>query len=181
MVISSNCILESPRECLKITSACTRMFLAILMCKHGCINTERKWKRSRSVVSDSLRPWDFPGKNTGVGYHFLLQGIFPTQGSNPGLLHCRQTLYRLSHMGSPIDWEALIQSVSQSVQLLSHVRLFATPWIAACQASLSITISRGSLKLMSIKSVMPSSYLILCRPLFLLPPISPSIRVKLQL
>ena len=42
----------------------------------------------------------FPGKNTGVGYHFLLQGIFPTQGSNPGLLHCRQTLYRLSHQGS---------------------------------------------------------------------------------
>ena len=39
------------------------------------------------------RPWDSPGKNTGVGCHFLLQGIFPTQGSNPGLLHCRQTLY----------------------------------------------------------------------------------------
>ena len=46
-------------------------------------------------------PWDFPGKNTGVGCHFLLQGIFPTQGSNLGLLHCRQTLYHLSHQGSP--------------------------------------------------------------------------------
>ena len=44
-----------------------------------------------------LRPRDFPGKSTGVGCHFLLQGIFPTQGSNPGLSHCRQTLYRLSH------------------------------------------------------------------------------------
>ena len=44
-----------------------------------------------------LHPWDSPGKNTGVGYHFLLQGIFPTQGSNPGLLHYRQTLYPLSH------------------------------------------------------------------------------------
>ena len=64
-----------------------------------------------------------------------------------------------------------------SFQLLSHVRLFATPWIAARQASLSITISRSSLKLTSIKSVMPSSHLILCRPLFLLPPIPPSIRV----
>ena len=64
-----------------------------------------------------------------------------------------------------------------SVQLLSRVRLFATPWIAACQASLSITNSWSSLKLMSIESVMPSSHLILCRPLLLLPPIPPSIRV----
>ena len=59
--------------------------------------------------------------------------------------------------------------VSQSVQSFSRVRLFATPWIAACQASLSITNSRSSLKLTSIESVMPSSHLILCHPLFLLP------------
>ena len=64
-----------------------------------------------------------------------------------------------------------------SVQSLSHVRLFVTPWIAARQASLSITNSRSSLRLMSIESVMPSSYLLLCRPLLLLPPIPPSIRV----
>ena len=64
-----------------------------------------------------------------------------------------------------------------SVQSLSHVRLFATPWIAAHQASLSITNSQSSLKLMSMESVMPSSHLILCRPLFLLPPIPLSIRV----
>ena len=67
---------------------------------------------SRSVVPDSLRPhglqptrllcpWDFPGKVTGVGCHFLLQGIFPTQGSNPGFLHCRQILYSLSYKGRP--------------------------------------------------------------------------------
>ena len=67
---------------------------------------------SRSVTSDSLqphgpqptrllRPWNSPGKNTGVGYHFLLQGIFPTQESKPGVPHCRQALYRLSHQGSP--------------------------------------------------------------------------------
>ena len=73
-----------------------------------------KWKRQwgRSVVSDSLRPhglqptrllcpWDFPGKTTGADCHFLLQGVFPTQGSNPGLPHRRQMLYRLSHQGSP--------------------------------------------------------------------------------
>ena len=72
--------------------------------------SEVKW--SRSVVSDSLQshgllptrflyPRDFPGKNIGVGCHFLLQRIFPTQGSNPGLRHCRQMLYRLSHQRSP--------------------------------------------------------------------------------
>ena len=63
-----------------------------------------------------------------------------------------------------------------SLQSCSRVRLFATPWTAACQASLSITNSQSSLKLMSIKSMMPSSLLILCHPL-LLPPIPPSIRV----
>ena len=63
-----------------------------------------------------------------------------------------------------------------SVQSLSHVRLFVTPWIAACQASLSITNSRSSLKLTSIESMMPSNHIILCRPLLLLPPIPPSIR-----
>ena len=66
-----------------------------------------------------------------------------------------------------------------SVQSLSHVRLFATPWTAARQASLSITNSQSLLKLMSIKSVMPSSHLILCCPL-LLPSIFPSIRVFFQ-
>ena len=64
-----------------------------------------------------------------------------------------------------------------SIQSLSRVRLFVTPWIAARQASLSITNSWSSLKLMSIESVMPSSHLILCCPLLLLPPIPPSIRV----
>ena len=72
-----------------------------------------------SVISDSLWPhglystrllcpWNSPGRNTGVGCHVLLEGIFPTQGSNPGLLHSRQILYRLSHQGSPrvLDWIA---------------------------------------------------------------------------
>ena len=65
----------------------------------------------------------------------------------------------------------------RSDQSLSRVQLFATPWIAAHQASLSITNSQSSTRLMSIESVMPSSHVILCRPLLLLPPIPPSIRV----
>ena len=73
-------------------------------------------------------------------------------------------------------WSSFLLQFS-SVQSLSLVWLFATPWIAARQASLSITNSRSLLKLMSIESVMPSSHLILCRPLLLLPPILPSIRV----
>ena len=64
-----------------------------------------------------------------------------------------------------------------SVQLLSHVRLFVTPWTTAYQDSLSITSSQSLPKLMSIESVMPSNHLILCRPLLLLPSIFPSIRV----
>ena len=64
-----------------------------------------------------------------------------------------------------------------SVQLLSHVQLFATPWITARQASLSITNSWSLFKLISIELVMPSNHLILCRPLLLLPSIPPSIRV----
>ena len=64
-----------------------------------------------------------------------------------------------------------------SVHFLSCVRLFATPWITARQASLSITNSRSSLRLTSMESVMPSSHLILCHPLLLRPPIPPSIRV----
>ena len=79
-----------------------------------------------------------------------------------------------------IIWHLCIpQSTIQfsSVLSLSHVRLFATLWIAACQAYLSITNSQSLLKLMFIESVMPSSHLILCHPLLLLPPIPPSIRV----
>ena len=67
--------------------------------------------------------------------------------------------------------------ILSSVQSLSRVQHFATPWTAARQASLSITNSRSSLKLMSVESVMPSSHLILCRPLLLPPSIFPRIRV----
>ena len=81
---------------------------------------------------------------------------------------------QLIHTHIQASLEVLLFS---SVQSLSHVRLFETPWIAARQASLSITNSWSSLKFTSIESMMPSSHLILCRPLLLLPPIPPSIRV----
>ena len=80
---------------------------------------------SRSVMSNSLQPHglqparllcprDSPGKNTRVGCHAFLQGIFPTQGSNPGLLHCRWILYRLSHQGSPIYQHTHTQTCAQT-------------------------------------------------------------------
>ena len=133
-------------------------------------------RESHSVVSDSSRPhglysrWNSPGQNTGVGSLSCLQGIFTTQTSNPGLLHCRRILYQLSYEGKAT-------LCNSSVQLLSHVCLFATPWTAACQASLSITNSRDLLKLMSIKPVMPSNHFILCPLILLLPSIFPSIRI----
>ena len=77
-----------------------------------------------------------------------------------------------SSMG--VAWKLIQVS---SVQLLSHVQLFATPWMVACQASLSITNSLSLLKLISIELVMPSNHLVLCHPLLLLPSIFPSIRV----
>ena len=89
--------------------------------------------------------------------------IFPTQGSN-------------SHLQNG-QADSLPLRNHSSVQSLSRVQLFVTPWITAHQASLSITNSQSSLRLTSIQSVMPSSHLILCHPLLLLPPILPSIRV----
>ena len=70
-----------------------------------------------------------------------------------------------------------VHTHTESLQSLSHVYLFATPWAAACQASLSITNSGSLLKLMSIELVMPSNHLILCRPIFLHPSVFPSIRI----
>ena len=65
-----------------------------------------------------LCPWDFPGKGTRAGCHFLLQEIFPTQGLNPGLLHCRQTLYHLSHQGSP-DFQRISRGVLKYCSILN--------------------------------------------------------------
>ena len=93
-----------------------------------------------SVQGDSL------DKNTGVGCHALLQGIFSIQGSNPGLLYRRRDFYPLSHQS------LLLHAIKthSSVQSLSRVQLFVTPWTAARQAPLSITNYRSLLKLISI-------------------------------
>ena len=88
----------------------------------GSCNLTSEWcslhdgteRESHSVVSDSLpsselnSPWNSPGRNTGVGSLSLLQGIFPTQGSNPGLPHCRWILYQLNYRGNPriLEWVA---------------------------------------------------------------------------
>ena len=148
---------------------------------------------------------EFSRKEYWRGSHSLPQGIFLTQGFNlslllfnsiwlhlnlitkakmlvqirshsevPGRHELRDMLFNLVQMKTRLD---ITSDQIRSDQSLSRVRLFATPWIAARQASLSITNSRSSLRLVSIESVMPSSHLIHCRPLLLLPWIPPSIRV----
>ena len=102
---------------------------------------------------------------------------------HPGLISFRMDWFSLQSKGlsrvfsnTTVQKHQFFQWIS-SVQSLSHVQLFATPWSAARQASLSITNSRSLLKLMSIKSVMPSNHPILCHPLLLLPSVFPSIKV----
>ena len=85
-----------------------------------------------------LCPWHTPGKNTGMGCHFLLQGIFPTQETNPGLLHCWQ---RLLPSGRP--WAIReVQKRELPCESESHVRLFVTPWTIIYQAPWSLGFSR---------------------------------------
>ena len=112
--------------------------------------------------------WFFQKKSTNWKHHL-----------NKGL-NLQKDLFKLkkeNNITLPVLAYRDLSNQFSSVQLLNRVRLFATPWIAARQASLSITNSRSSPKPMSIKSVMPSSHLILCLPLLFLPPIPPSIRV----
>ena len=98
------CLLPHPRNYQSPVTLV--ILLASLKLAHEC--------ESRSVVSDSLwphglySPWNSPDQNTGVGSLSLRQGIFLTQGSNPGLPHCRRNLYQLSHKGSPriLEWVA---------------------------------------------------------------------------
>ena len=70
-------------------------------CRGSCSAASHSLRPHGLQPATPLFPWDSPGKNTGVDCHVVLQGIFPTQGSNSHLLHCREILYRLSHQGSP--------------------------------------------------------------------------------
>ena len=113
-----------------------------------------------------------------VTMKILLQGTFLTQGSNPDLPQYRQTLYLLSHQGSPFNLQQItlltstnnliLKPVPQSVSLVTHHLRSASPWAAARQASLSITNSQSLLKFMPIESMMPYNHLIFCCPLLLL-------------
>ena len=97
-------------------------------------NSLEEMEKSESEVAQScptlcdpmdcslLHPWDFPGKNTGVDCHFLLQEIFLTQGLNPGVLHCRQTLYPLSHQGILQVEEYILWNIGLTIYLKqSHI------------------------------------------------------------
>ena len=82
-------------------------YICVWVCVCGCVCVRGLVAKAGLTLVTGLQPsrllcsWDFPGKNTGVGCHFLLQGIFPTQEANSGLLHCRQILYQLSYKESP--------------------------------------------------------------------------------
>ena len=109
--------------------------------------------------------------------HFMTESRQSVEGFKPrGRMDSQLVNFAQSHLACFGGKRYSLVQFS-SFQSLSRVWLFATAWIAARQASLSITISQSSLKLISIESVMPSSHLILCHPLFLLPPTSPNIRV----
>ena len=128
------------------------------------------------VCSDShpLSQWCYPTISSSAIPFYSCSQSFPASGSFPMSQHFITGGQSTGDSGSV---SVLPTYQFSSVQLLSRVRLFATPWIAARQASLSISNSWSSLKLRSIESVMPSSHLILCCPLLLLSPIPSSNRV----
>ena len=92
------------------------------------LGTVESESESHSVVSGSLRlhelysPWNSPGQNTGMRSHFLLQGIFPTQELSPGLLHCRQVIYQLSHQGNQEILMKLLQLATMRTSYHPQVR-----------------------------------------------------------
>ena len=160
---------------------------------HGLYSPWNSPGQNTGVDSCSLLQGIFPTKKSNSGLLHCRWILYqPSHQGSPRILE--QVAYPFSSRSS---WPRNLISVSciigrfftrwatreapsfffSSVQSLSRVRLFATPLIAACQASLSIINSRSLPKLMSIESVMPSSHLILCHPLLLLPPIPPSIRI----
>ena len=100
--------LPTPPKYAPISTPNWSRAVCVLVTK-SCPTLATPWTVARQAKSARLPcPWDFPGKNTRVDCHSLIQGIFSTQGSIPGLLHCRQTLYHLCHRGSPKwsrDWK----------------------------------------------------------------------------
>jgi len=154
------------------------------------MHESEKWKLSHWVVSNSqqphglqptrlLRPWDFPGKSTGVGCHCLFHACWYLHTNSRARFTKPLILITLTYGVVEEVRKFILLSVS-SVQFSLVTQLcpiLATPWTAALQASLSIANSLSLLKLMSIELVMPSNHLILCHPLLLPPSIFPNIRV----
>ena len=147
----------------------------IKLAMFSLVNCSNNWTQVQRNVSYSL--------HRGNTFHLSLKHAFnPTSSLLNNISSVAQSCPTLC---DPMDCSTHRHTLTymhemhqfSSVQSLSHVRLFATPWIAARQASLSITNSQSLLKLMCIELVMPSSYLILCLSLLRLPPIPPSIRV----
>ena len=136
-------------------------------------NVQPKGKRLVASFNDFWRTWEF----------FFLDSSFFTQSQMKGGIRKNWKWKQVSWSGynnfnkASCTYQSVFLKYFSSVQLLSRVQLFVTPWIAARQVSLSITNSRSLLKLMPIELVMPSSHLILCGPLLLTPPSSPSIGV----
>ena len=127
------------------------------------ISWRRKWQPTPVFL-----PGKSHGQNSLVGYSpWGCKELDTTEWLS---MHAHSWVYR------PGYCEAIILITLSSLQSLSHVQLFVTPWTARCQASLSISNSQRLLKLMAITSVMPSNHRLLCRPLLLLPSIFPSIR-----
>ena len=131
------------------------------------------WKIPWTMARQEPLSMEFSRKEYWSGLPFPSPGDLPNPGIEPVSLASPALAGRLF---TTVHLESTEQRL-HSVQLLSHVQLFVTPWAAADQASLSITNSRSLLKLMSVESVVASNHLILCHPLLLLPSILPSIRV----
>ena len=126
-------------------------------------------QKTKIMASGPITSWQIDGEAMETVTDFILGGSKITADGD-----CSHEIKRRLLLGKKVMTN--LRQFS-SVQLLSHVRLFATPWTAAHQASLSVTNSWSLLKLMSIESVMASNYLILCCPLLLPPSVFPSIRV----
>ena len=124
------------------------------------------------VVPDSLRPhglypsrllcpWDSPGKHTGVGCHFFLQGIFPTQGSSPSLLHYRQILYRQSHQGNLITTQMSPMAQQLCPQLYASPlspRLLCVPYTPKFRGSYMMVSARPSPHSLHVPSIHPPDF-----------------------
>jgi len=116
---------------------CSIYIICLKICK--CIHNQSEVAQSCPTLCDPMDcslpgyrlpgyggPWGFPGKNTGVGCHFLLQGIFPTQGSNPGLPQCKQMLYPLSHQGGFFLNFKKYRAAKANMVSISHIWLLCT-------------------------------------------------------